>query len=122
MALTKEQLEELRAKLDATLVDIKSELGEIADEKGEVKNPEFGSDTESTEDLPEEADEAEEFATNIAIAGGLKSRLEDIEQALRKMNAQVYGLCEKCKQDIPYEVLEAVPESRLCKHCKAEQK
>jgi RNA polymerase-binding transcription factor DksA len=119
MALTKEQLEELRAKLDATLVDIKSELGEIADEKGEVKNPEFGSDVESTEDLPEEADEAEEFATNIAIASGLKSRLEDIEHALRKINKNEYGKCEKCGMDIDYETLQAVPESRLCRHCKA---
>ncbi len=122
MALTQEQLNELRSKLDATLVDIKSELGEIADEKGEVKKPEFGSDVESTEDLPEEADEAEEFATNIAISSGLKSRLEDIEQALRKMNAGTYGACEKCKMAIPYEVLQAVPESRLCQSCKLDQK
>ena len=122
MDLTKQQLDELRAKLDATLVDIKSELGEITDDKGEVKNPDFGSDVESTEDLPEEADEAEEFATNIAISSGLKSRLEDIEQALRKINAGTYGTCEKCKMAIPYEVLDAVPESRLCQSCKLDQK
>ena len=122
MALTKEQLEELRAKLDATLVDIKGELGEIADDKGEVKNPEFGTDVESTDDAPEEADEAEEFATNIAIASGLKSRLEDVEHALRKINNGMYGKCEKCGLYIGYEVLKINPESRLCQSCKVSSK
>ncbi len=117
--LTTEQLKELRARLDMTLVDIKEELGEIETDKGEPKMPEFGSDTESSEDSPEEADEAEELATNVAIADGLKARMEDVQNALRKMDKGEYGKCEKCGMDIDYEVLKANPESRLCKHCKA---
>ncbi len=116
--LTKIQLDELRAKLDATLIDIKSELGEITDVKGELKQPEFGSDTESTDDAPEEADEAEELVTNAAIADGLKARLEDIQNALRKMDKNEYGKCEKCGMAISYEILKTVPESRLCQACK----
>lgn len=117
--LNKEQMDELRARLDATLIDIKEELGEIETDKGELKQPDFGSDTESSEDLPEEADEAEELATNAAIANGLKARLEDIQNALRKMNKNEYGKCEKCGMDIEYEILKINPESRLCKMCKA---
>jgi len=118
MALTKQQLEELRAKLDATLVDIKSELGDIEDTKGEVKPVDFGSDVESTDDAPEEADEAEELTTNAAIAGGLKERLENIQNALRKMNKNEYGKCEKCGMEISFELLKVDPESRLDAHCK----
>lgn len=119
MALTKQQLDELRAKLDTTLVDIKEELGEIETDKGEIKQPDFGGDVEGNEDLSEEADETEEFSANIAIASGLKERLEDVQNALRKMDKGTYGKCEKCGMDISIDVLLANPESRLCIHCKA---
>ncbi len=118
--LTQQQLDELRIKLDSTLVDIKSELGELEDARGEVKPVDFGNDVESSDDAPEEADETEELGTNTAIASGLKERLENIANALRKMNKNEFGKCEKCSMDIPYEVLKVVPESRLCKMCKAE--
>lgn len=116
--LTTQQLEELRAKLDATLVDIKSELGDIEDPKGEVKPVDFGGDVESTDDAPEEADEAEELETNAAIASGLKERLENVQNALRKMDKGEYGKCEHCGMDIPFELLKVDPESRLDAHCK----
>ena len=116
--LNKNQLEKLRTKLDTTLVDIKTELGELEDPKGEVKPVDFGNDTESTDDAPEEADEAEELSGNAAIVSGLKERLENVQNALRKMNENKYGLCEKCGMEIEETVLEVIPESRLCKMCK----
>ncbi len=119
MALTKKQLDELRTKLDGTLVDIKSELGEIETDKGEMKQPDFGSDVDGNEDLSEEADETEELTADIGIAAGLKERLEDVENALRKMDKGAYGKCEKCGEEISWEVLSAVPESRYCKTHKA---
>ena len=120
--LTKEQLDLLRTKLDETLISIKEELGDIEDDKGEVKKPDFGNDIESTDDFPEEADEAEEFSTNIAIASGLKDRLENVEEALRKMDKGTYGKCENCGKDIPLEVLEVNPESRHCADCNKKEK
>lgn len=115
--LTKQQLDLLREKLDKTLIDIKEELGEVEDEKGEVKVTDFGGDVESTEDLPEEADEAEELSTNIAISSGLKDRLENVQEALRKMDKETYGKCENCGKDISFELLEVNPESRHCENC-----
>ncbi len=127
--LTEKNLKDLRQKLDSTLVDIKTELGELEDEKGEAKPVDFGSDVESTDDAPEETDEAEEISTNAAIANGLKERLENVENALRKMsskgglssegqNKNEFGKCDHCHEDISLEVLTVAPESRLCKNCK----
>jgi len=77
--------------------------------------PEFGSDVDSGD---EEADEAEEFGTQLSIAQVLKERLADIELALKKIEEGKYGICEKCGGKISLDVLKAVPESRLCKKCK----
>ncbi|MBI2406137.1 MAG: hypothetical protein HYV25_00965 [Candidatus Harrisonbacteria bacterium] len=109
-ALTKEQLAILRLKLEETLADIKDELKGV-----DGKVTDMGSDTDHFE---EEEDEAEEFSINIAIAGGLKERRENVEVALQKMTEGKYGKCEKCGMDIGMDVLMVDPESRFCKHCK----
>jgi len=83
--------------------------------KSLYKVPEFGSDVDSGD---EEADEAEEFGTQLSIAQVLKERLADIELALKKIEEGKYGICEKCGGKISLDVLKAVPESRLCKKCK----
>jgi DnaK suppressor protein len=83
--------------------------------KSLYKVPEFGSDVDSGD---EETDEAEEFGTQLSIAQNYKERLADIDVALRKIEKKKYGICEKCGGKISLDVLEAVPESRLCKKCK----
>ena len=114
MALNKEQLNALRLKLEGTLRDINEEL------KGsDEKVTDQGDDVDN---LDEETDEAEEFSTNVAIAAGLKERRASIESALERMTAGTYGKCAKCGEDISVDVLNADPESLLCKDCKAPKK
>ena len=65
-----------------------------------------------------ETDEAEEFSNKIGVEQTFKERLEDVRRALEKIEKAVYGKCEKCSMEISSEVLNLVPESRYCKHCK----
>ena len=44
--------------------------------------------------------------------------LEDIDEALTKIEKGDYGKCEECGGDIPVERLEAVPYAKLCIQCK----
>lgn len=111
MALIKEQLDELKKKLQKTLADITEELKGV-----DERVTDMGSDTDHFE---EEEDEAEEFSINAAIAGGLKERRANVEAALQKMEQGTYGKCETCGMDIGMDVLSVDPESRHCKHCKA---
>jgi len=77
--------------------------------------PDFGSDVDSGE---EESDESEEFGNQMAVAQEYKKRLADIDKALEKIEKKKYGICEKCGKEISLDVLEAAPESKLCKECK----
>ena len=108
--LSPKDLQSLKEQLEKEAGELEAQLGTVK------KDPEFGSDTET--DFSEEADEAEEFANNLDLKDTFKSRLQDIEAALEKMNKGTYGKCEQCGQDIPMEVLKADPESKLCKACK----
>ena len=81
-----------------------------------LQNYDMGSDTDHGE---EEADELEEYMNVTGETAPLQARLEDINIALDKITEGAYGICEKCRREIGAEVLEAVPESRLCQNCKS---
>lgn len=96
---------------------LEKEAGELeAQLKGIKKNKDFGSDVDAFDG---ETDEAEEDANTVDLIETNKHRLEDIEAALEKIAQGTYGACEKCQKTIEIPVLQASPESQLCKACKA---
>jgi RNA polymerase-binding transcription factor DksA len=52
-----------------------------------------------------------------ALVGSLRDTLSDIDDALAKIDAGTYGLCEQCSEAIPDARLEAMPAARLCIAC-----
>ena len=111
--LTQEERNTLKEKLERAKKDISAEVENLSAHDG-VQD--FGSDVDH---LEEEADEAEEFGNQLGIVQALKERLNDVEHALAKFEKGAYGICENCGIEIDKELLAAVPESRLCRDCKA---
>lgn len=109
MPISEEQKNYLRDKL---LEEKKRLENEIAELKNEL---DFGDDTDGFE---EKTDESEEFATQIQIKKTLGNRLDRINHALKKIQNNDYGLCEKCGGEISAALLEIDPESKLCRQCK----
>jgi len=52
-----------------------------------------------------------------ALVGSLQETLSDIDNALTKIDAGTYGLCEECSKPIGEARLEAMPAARLCIAC-----
>jgi DnaK suppressor protein len=52
-----------------------------------------------------------------ALAGSLTENLQDVNDALAKLDAGTYGRCEECDAEIPLARLEAVPAARYCITC-----
>jgi DnaK suppressor protein len=52
-----------------------------------------------------------------ALAGTLTDTLNDVEDALKKLDAGTYGRCESCGGQISEARLEAMPAARLCIEC-----
>ena len=57
-----------------------------------------------------------------ALSGQLSETLQDIEDALAKLDAGTYGECESCGQPIPEARLEAMPAARLCISCASQRR
>ena len=52
-----------------------------------------------------------------ALVGSLRDTLSDIDDALVKIDAGTYGVCEQCGEAIGDARLEAMPAARLCIKC-----
>lgn len=104
--MTPDKLKEYKKKLEKERMMISEEI------KRNEKPVDLGVDLPRFE---EESDMAEEVGNQLAIVEDLKKRLNDIDNALQKVEKGTYGTCEICHKPIEPEILDIDPESRFCK-------
>lgn len=107
--LSKEQVLEYKNQLEKERVRLLAQL------KQYEKPQDFGSDIDG---LEEEAEEAEEFGNRRAVEQAIRDEINEIDAALNKVQLNTYGICNACGREISERVLNLVPESLLCEHCK----
>lgn len=56
---------------------------------------------------------------NLALSAQAAAAVEEIDDALKKLDRTSYGWCERCYQPIPKARLQALPFARLCVACKS---
>ena len=56
---------------------------------------------------------------NLALSAQAAAAVEEIDDALRKIDRKSYGGCERCYHSIPKARLRALPFARLCVACKS---
>jgi DnaK suppressor protein len=103
----KTRLEEMRRAL---LREIKDDL-----RQGREGAKEDGMDTY---DL---ASEERDREINFILGDREREKLQSIEGALSRIEDGSYGICENCESEIAAGRLDAMPFSRLCVSCQAEQ-
>jgi RNA polymerase-binding transcription factor DksA len=111
------QSQEYRARLEAMLVDITSELSTVG-----IHNPENPNDWIA---VPEELD-AEEPDLNLAadnveawnersgLVATLETRYNGIKSAIARIDAGTFGNCEVCNAPIEEKRLAVSPTARTC--------
>ncbi|GLY93134.1 TraR/DksA C4-type zinc finger protein [Actinoplanes sp. NBRC 103695] len=103
------------------------ELRRLRDEAaGEVRDLEaslralFAASRDSNADDehdPEGSTIAYERAQLTAVLAAARRRVTDLDDALSRIAAGAYGVCERCGKAIPGERLEARPFARTCMGC-----
>lgn len=114
--INKNELNDLRAALDAERVSLEEELashGRVAPESGDWQATSSGLEGEEA-DPNDVADQIEELITNVPLVEGLEERYKDVVRAISKMETGAYGACEVCGEAIPLDRLEANPAARTC--------
>ena len=116
--MNKKTSEELKEKLEKDKTSTEAELKKFAKKD---KNLAGDWDTQFPKfdggHLEEAADEVEEYSNLLPLEYNLEIRLQNINSALERIEKGKYGICEKCKKEIPIERLKISPESKFCIKC-----
>ena len=98
----------------ARLVYQLAELG--ANEKGELTgNVEFG------DGFADAAAATAERSEVLGLVENLRVMVENVDEALERIDAGTYGQCKRCGNDIDADRMEFRPTSRYCVDCKAKK-
>jgi len=119
----KQKLEEEKKKLEESL-SVFAKKDPTLKGDWDTKYPNMGAgDSRETGDeaLEIEADESESYAATLPVEFELELKLQQVNRALEHIKSGDYGICSSCKQEIPKERLEVIPETNICLECKSKQ-
>jgi DnaK suppressor protein len=104
------EYEEIRSNLIDMLEELDDRLTRITDDVKHVEEPLSKDSEEKASQM--ENDEVLDFLGNAA-----RNEIEQIKQAIARIDRGEYGICECCGEPIATERLKAVPYSNLCIKC-----
>ena len=112
--------------LEGQLAELESERANYL-RQAESLQAEADSLTEDREpgdvQFDEESGEGDTLAVererDLALSAQARAAIEQIDEAVAKIHAGTYGLCETCGTAIPKERLRALPYAALCVKCKS---
>jgi len=112
--LTKKQLDVLRDGLVEERAGLLEQVQDL-DAEADVKN---WRDAGFDDDPADSGSASFERETAQSLSNHARRLLTQIDEALRRMDAGTYGVCERCGERIEPERLEAIPYATLCLECK----
>lgn len=113
--MKKQEIQEIKKRL-------LNEQEEVANQIMELKKDDPFSDPEYSNDnaaVDNDVREQEAHQRIEAEMNSLKERLEDIKNALIRIEKDRYGYCKRCNKEIPAKRLELVPEASYCVECES---
>lgn len=107
--MTREQLDHFRHRLEEEREAVDERIAEAGQRAREPVEQETGGDLGD--------DAVRDLLTDTALeVGELRTRqLEEIRDALLRIERGEYGICEACGRPIELDRLEALPATRFCK-------
>lgn len=109
------EFEKIKVQLIAERERIQAALSGVShkDKNGtyETVYPDYGDKED------ENAAEVTDFSKNKTIEANLEVLLEQANKAIKKIEANTYGVCDNCGNQIPEPRLTAYPSALLCIEC-----
>jgi RNA polymerase-binding transcription factor DksA len=102
-----EKTDNIKEVLEAELQEAREKQKQLQEQLDD--KPDFGLGQGSTG--------AANWEMNLARKNELSSRIEELEEALAKLEEGTYGICENCGKPIDPERLEILPTTKLCAEC-----
>lgn len=117
--MDKDLIVELKAQLESEKNLLEKELETIAQKDPhfpgdyDTRFPDFGQEQSVEEAAPEIA----AYEATLPVEHSLELKLKNINNALKRIENNNYGICQNCRQEIDTERLKAIPEAETCLKC-----
>src|SRR2546422_1444235 len=97
---------------------LQEELSEMEEHQVKTEEKPVADAAGYEDDLVDVATETFEREKELALESSVQGMLTMVEEALQKVRAGTYGICEGCDKPIDGKRLRAIPYARLCIKCK----
>lgn len=105
-----------KVRLEEELAKLEAEMATIARQNAAHPQEWEAVDAEDGDPDPNvQANKLETFAENASLLEDLQPRYDDVKDALGRIEAGTYGVCEVGGEEIEEDRLEADPAARTCK-------
>ena len=114
-------LDKLRRLLEEERETYVRQAHDLAAEAEALASEREPGDTQFDEESGEGDTLNVERERDLALSASATQAVEEIDRALRRMDAGSYGICERCGKKIAVARLEALPFAALCIECKSRE-
>lgn len=118
--MRKRDLERFARRLDEEQERLRQQRAELEESARRTIRDSSGDLSAYAFHMADLGTDAMEREQNLMLAAAISRTLDDIEEALRKIRAGEYGICETCGEAINSKRLDALPYARFCLGCQEE--
>ena len=116
--MTEYNLKKFKKLLEGKRYSIMRDLGLLKERSLHSTSADSSGDLIYSDHMPELGSDAIEREKAFLFASRDGAYLSQIEEALKRVQEGIFGICRVCEQKIPKERLEAVPTTTICVPCK----
>lgn len=109
-----QQYAELRQRLESERAELQAQI-----DAQRMSNDEQATDNGVRHHPADEATDVFLREQSLALNNNAADLIAQIDDALTRINAGAYGICDRCGREIGAERLEAKPYARLCIECQS---
>ena len=112
--LTKQELGELRVRLEEERTQLEAQLTTIVEESFAASQSDMSGDVGLDDESADAGTATFEREKDLSIENNVRDLLQKIERALRRMDEGSYGICDICGKPIEKARVKALPYVDLC--------
>ncbi len=112
--LTKKELDDLRARLLTERQELQEQLTTLEENTFAASQSDMSGEVAFDDETADAGTATFERERDLSIGNNVRDLLSKIDRALQRMDANTYGLCDRCGKPIEKARIKALPYVDLC--------
>lgn len=115
--MDKKIIDELKGQLLEEKEELEKSLSRIARPLDKAEGDYETNFEDIGTDKDDNATEVDQYTGNISVEATLEKKLQEVLDALERVEKGTFGICENCNQEISLDRLRANPSAKTCIKC-----